>query len=168
MAVTVEKSTQMTKLTAALKQELSVKELGARLRTARFDFTQGAAAGDVLSTQELCRLPAGARILGNLSWLKYSAFTATATIDIGTRAHKNAQTGVAIVEDGDRFVKDLVATAAGRTTFASSTHNSVVGAGVMVGDQDTVLGDVDVFAMNRVATIPAGATIAGEIVYVVD
>jgi len=168
MAVTNEKSTQMTKLTSVPKQELSVKERDGRVRIARFDHVQGAAAGDIGSTADLFQLPAGARILGNLSWIKYSAFGVARTLSVGTRAHRNAQTGAVIAESAARLISALAVDTAGKTTFASGTHNSVIGAGVMVQDQDTVLGECTVFATVAGGTWPAAATESGDAAYVVD
>lgn len=160
MAVTNEKSTQVTDLTASPKKELDVRQLHARTRTARFDFTQGAAAGDATSTQDLCTIPAGARILGNLSFIRQSAFGAARTLDVGTRAHKNAQTGANVAEDADRFITALDVAAAGRSSFAAD--------GTMAGDQDTLLGEATIFSTVAGGTIPVAATLQGEVVYVID
>src|SRR5262245_36822835 len=121
MAVTNEKSTQMTKLTSSPKQELSVKELDGRLRVARFDHTQGAAAGDIGSTVDLVRLPAGARVLPRFSYLLSTAtFGAARTLSIGTRAHKNAQTGATIAEAAARLMSARDMTVVGALQIASA------------------------------------------------
>lgn len=160
MAVTNEKSVQMTNLDAVPRKELPANELGGRVRAARFDFTQGAAAGDPGSTADLCKLPARARVLAGLSYIRWSAFGAARTLDIGTRAHKNAQTGADIAANAARFVSALDVSAAGFATLASNAQ--------MAGDTDTVLGEAVVYATVAGGTIPAGATLKGEIVYVVD
>jgi hypothetical protein len=164
MAVTNEKSTQVTKLTASPKQELSVKERDGRVRMARVDYTQSAAAGDIGSTQELCQLPAGARILGNLSFLAVSAFGAARTLDIGTRAHRNAQTGALVPEAAASINSAVDVSAAVRFSLAADA-NGPVNAG---GDTLTFTGEVFVFSTVAGGTIPAGATIKGDIAYIVD
>ncbi len=160
MAITNEKSTQITKLSAQPRQELAVDQVAGRLRVARFDFTQGAVAGDVGSTAELCRLPAGARILANLSYIRWSAFGVARTLDVGLRAHKNAQTGAQVAEAAAALVNDLNVASAGVANLASN--------GTIAGDSYKVAGEADVFATVAGDTIPAGATLKGDIVYVVD
>lgn len=164
MAVTNEKSTQVTKLTASPKQELSVKERDGRVRIARFDFTQSAAAGDATSTQDLCDVPAGARILANPSFIKWDAFGAARTLDIGLRAHKNAQTGAAVAENATAINSAIDVSAAGRASLATDANGAIAAA----GDSLLVAGEARVFTTVAGGTIPAGTTLRGDIAYVVD
>lgn len=164
MAVTNEKSTQVTKLTATPKQELSVKERDGRVRIARFDFTQSAAAGDIGSTQDLCDLPAGARVLANLSFIQWDAFGVARTLDIGLRAHKNAQTGAVVAENATAINSAIDVSAAGRAALAADANGAI---GV-AGDTLTVAGEARIFATVAGGTIPAGTKLRGDIAYVVD
>jgi hypothetical protein len=164
MAVTTEKSTQMTSITAVPKREVSVKELGARLRTLRFDFTQSAAVGDAGSTADLVEVPAGARILANLSFIKWDAFGAARLLDIGLRAHRNAQTGALVAENAEAINSDIDVNAAGRASFAADANGAIAAA----GDSLVVVGVAVLYATVAGGTIPAGTKLQGDVIYVVD
>lgn len=164
MAVTNENSAQVAKLVSVPKVELSVKERDGRVRIARFDFTQGAAAGDANSTQNLLDLPAGARLLANLSFIQWDAFGAARVLDIGLRAHKNAQTGATIAENATAINSAIDVAAAGRASLAADANGAI---GV-AGDTLTVLGEARVFSTVTGGTIPAATKLRGDFAYVVD
>lgn len=156
------KSTQATAVDASPRQELSVKESRGRVRTVRFDYTQ-VGAGGIGDQIELCDLPAGARILAGLSYIRFSASTATATASLGTRAHTNAQTGAAIAENATRFwnASTSIATA-GRYILGDANGSQ------FVDDKDTILGTARVFLTDAVAALANGTRVSGEIAFIVD
>lgn len=159
MAIT--KSTQATAVDATPRQELSVKQSRGRVRTVRFDYTQ-VALGSIADEIELCDLPAGARILAGLSYIRGTAGTALETISIGTRAHVNAQTGAAIAQNASRFASAQPANATPFfVTFAAI-------AGAMADDQDTVLGTARVYITVAGAGAAANQKFTGEIAFIVD
>ena len=161
MAVVDEKSAQITKLDLVPRQELSVKEYRGRVRTVRFDHTR-VVAGDATSIVSLCKLPAGARLLGGLSYIRWTAGGASLTFDLGTAAHVNAQTGAAIVADAVRFADTVAATSAG-LQFLST--DSVMLTKV---DQDTILGEATVIMTTAALAAPVRFKVTGELFYVLD
>lgn len=116
----------------------------------RFDFTQGAAAGDATSTQGLCYLPAGRwRILG--AFIDTSAFGASRTLDIGWDAFTQHD-GTAVVADPNGLVA------------AKDVSAALVAWGLNVATAHVVLesrADVLIYSTVAGGTIPAGATIKG-------
>lgn len=165
MAVTTEDSDQIVNMEALPPVRLNTNELGGRLRIARFSFTQGAAAGDANSLVNLVKLPPGktVTVLKNLSRIVCSAFGAARTLDIGFLAHVNLD-GTAVsasidtlLDGGD--VSAIAELALGVGTAALTVENTMTfNSRTAVEIQAKVLGD----------TIPAGATLAGYIVYVED
>ena len=144
MAVTTEKSTQVTSEDAGTVT-LEPKDKGGRVRHLSFDFTQGAAAGDATSTQDLFIVPANTRLLGILSQLKFSAFGAARTLDVGDTA------------DPNRFVSAADVSAAGTTNLDEADNNP---SGFDVGTSP-----LRVFSTVAVDTIPAAATLKGIALY---
>jgi hypothetical protein len=155
------KSTQATKVDAIPRQELSVRESRGRVRTVRFDYTQ-VALGAIADEIELCDLPAGARILAGLSYVRTGVGTASETYSLGTRAHVNAQTGATIAQSAARFAAGVAANA----TPAFNTLAAVAGA--MALDTDTVLGTARVYVTIAGAGAAAGQAWSGEISFIVD
>jgi len=156
-----EKSLQITELDATPRRELSVKEYRGRVRAVRFDHTRVATGSDP-DTVELCRLPAGARLLGGLSFIRWTAGGAALVGAIGTRAHVNAQTGAVVTESAARFQTALAFTAAGLAFFSA---NSVMLTAV---DKDTILGEATVFMTTSALAAPIGFKVTGELFYVLD
>src|SRR5258708_2410328 len=155
------KSVQATNVDATPRVELSVKQSRGRVRTVRFDYTQ-IALGSIADEIELCDLPAGARILAGLSYLRLGVGTASETISIGTRAHVNAQTGAAVAQNASRFAAAVAANA----TPSFQTFAAIAGA--MADDQDTVLGTARVYVTVAGAGAAAGQKFTGEIAFIVD
>lgn len=158
----VQNSTQVANLVAVPKVELSVKQRDGRVRIARFDFTQ-VGAGSAADEANLCDIPAGARILAGLSYLRNSASVGTQTISLGTRAHRNAQTGATIAENFNRFWN--VSTAGATAGFYRLADSN---GAAFTDDQDTVLGEARVFARFGTAGPSNGQKLTGEFAYVVD
>ena len=165
MAVTTEKSDQVTNQEALPPVRLNTDELGGRLRIARFSFTQGVAAGDANSTVDLVKLPPGKTltILKNLSRVACSAFGAARLLDIGHTGFTNldgtvvAAAADVLLDGGD--VSAIAELPLGVGTNALTVTNSfTINAKAATLIQAKVLAD----------TIPAGATLTGYIVYVED
>ncbi len=97
-------STQVTKLGNRPIDKLTVQEVGGRMRAIPFDFT--APVGDlaVADTIELCKVPAGARILGGK--FVHSAFGAARTITLGDGT------------TADKYATAIDVSAAGESDFA--------------------------------------------------
>lgn len=158
MALTNESSTQLAKQEASPPTMLDPRDLSGKLRIARFDFTQGAAAGDANSTARLIKLPAGKiRVFLALSRVANSAFGAARTLDLGWEAHtKNNGVAVAANEIGFDAAQDVSAAGAYAPTGT-------------VGSDETIELDSDsgivVVAKCEAATLPAAATLKGYIVY---
>lgn len=165
MAVTTEKSDQVTNLEALPPVRLNTDELAGRLRIARFSFTQGAAAGDANSTVDLVKMPVGktVTILKNLSRIACSAFGASRVIDIGHQGFTNLDGTVVaaaidvLLDAGD--VSAIADLAMGAGTNALTVTNTFT-----INSQTAAL----IQAIVTGGTIPAGATLTGYIVYVED
>lgn len=133
-------------------------EYGGKVRISYFEFTQITAAGDALSTAELCRLPMGRiRILPQNSRIAWSAFGASRVLDVGFRAYVT-EGNAAVAEVANQLVNDIDVSSAG--------------AGVAIGtllkfDIFSTKGVV-VFAQVAGGTIPLAATLKGYIAYVAE
>ena len=151
MAVTTEASTQAGYQADPSTGKIEPTDSGA-LRLARFDFTQGAAAGDATSTVDLVRLPAGkVRIMGPLSRLAFSALGASRVIDVGHTGYTEPD-GDAITADEDAFAAAIAATSAGASALTGE---------ILVESRDGFL----VQAKVEAGTLPAAATMSGYIAY---
>jgi hypothetical protein len=160
MAVT--QSTQLTKTDANPRVELSVREKGGRIRVARFDYAVPPGGLSIADQLELCDLPTGARIIAGLSTIRSSGGPALGTINIGTRAHVNAQTGAAIPENATRFASGQAADPTPYfKTFAALT-------GAMPDDTDVILGQCRVFLTFMTSGPVNGQKLRGEIAFIVD
>lgn len=161
MAVTQEKSSQITNLEASPPTFIPTTDWKGRVRAMRFTFTQGAAAGDAGSLAELVKLPAGnVRVLLYLSRLNFSAMGASRTLDLGWLAYANPD-GTAVTADPNGLDDGVSVATAGNAT-----------PGGTVGGDETFLFQskegVTLTAQINDGTIPAAATIGGTIVYIQD
>ena len=160
MAVTTQKSAEVTNITASPPTMLDTSSLHGRLRVAYFLHTQDG-AGDATSTVDLVKLPAGkGRILIRSSFLASSAFGSGRTLDVGYTAHTD-NNGDAVAADVDALEDAL---------NNSSATNAFLGVGT--GAADTYLYDsnapLTIQAICLGDTFPTAATLEGYIVYVVD
>ena len=159
MAVTTEKSTQVTNIDAGTIIE--PLDLSGKLRIACFNFTQGSAAGDANSTADLVKLPAGKiRIFGALSRVCHSAFGTGRTLDVGYAAYTN-QAGTAVNADEDALHSAADVSAAGNFTPSDEMGDDAY------LDIESLTG-VTIKAKCESATLPVGATLNGYIVYAVE
>lgn len=160
MAVTTQKSAEVTNITASPPTMLDTTSLHGRLRVAYFKHTQDG-AGDANSTADLVQLPAGkGRILIRSSWLASSAFGSSRTLDIGYVAHTD-NNGDAVSADVDAL-EDALDNSSATAAFLGAGTNAV----------DTYLYDsnapLTIQAVVAGGTIPDTATLEGYIVYVLD
>ncbi len=161
MAVTQEKSDQITNTEAKPFVALNTTDHHGKDRKSFFGFTQSAAAGDAGSLVETIILPAGrVRLYLLNSRFTVSAYGAARTMDLGWLAYKDLD-GVAVVADpnGLHDGEDV----SGATSFIP---------GGTVGVTETFLfesqGGVTLTAQVNDDTIPAAATLDGYWAYVVE
>ena len=161
MAVTQEKSDQITNQEAVPPVMSNVDTLRGKLKLMRFSFTQGVAAGDAGSLVELAKAPAGVvRLILPLSRIAVSALGASRTMDIGYLAYTDTN-GDAVVADPNGLDDGV--------DVSSAVAFSPIGT---VGGDETYLfesnGGLTLTAQVNDGTIPAGATVDGYIAYVQD
>ncbi len=162
MAITTENSTQFANTLADPRVQNDTHEAHGRLRFARFNFTQGAAAGDAGSIARLVKLPKGkVRVVLPLSRVAHSALGASRTLDLGWEAH--------VADDGSGDV------AADPNGLDDGVAVNIAGAftpgGTLGGDETKLFESLDgVVVTGQVndGTIPAGATLDGYLAYVMD
>ena len=161
MALTNEASVELGNVEASPPVANPVHAWHGRVRIARFDFTQGAAAGDAGSSARLIRLPAGrVRVLLALSRIAFSAMGTARTMDLGWEAYTD-DNGTAVA-----------AAAAGLDAAVNVAAAGSVNPSGTVGGDETVLfaseSGVVIAATINGGTIPAAATLKGYLLYVVD
>ncbi len=172
MAVTNEKSTQVSNLEAQPPVGLPTTDWKGVKRIMRFTFTQGSNAGDAGSTAELVKLPAGnIRVLTAECNMHRSAFGSGRTLNIGHRAYQEPSgpggTGADVAEDDNAFLSALAVATAGAALWNAGT----LGAGVDGLDQSAYISSregVMVYATVAGGTIPVGATLTGYVTYIQD
>lgn len=130
-----------------------------KLRIQYFEVTAVAVAGDIGTTIDLCRLPAGAvRVIPHLSRLSVSAFGASRTLSIGHLAYAKKDDGTQEAANPTAFVNAL--------DVSSAVTANVLGTGLAY-DLYSKAG-VDIQASVAGGTIPVNATLEGFIVYVYE
>jgi hypothetical protein len=141
--------------------ELTARQKHGRLRVAKFTYTAPAAHADG-SDVELVTLPANrVLILGVQSTLKTSAFGSSRVGKIG---HKGF---VKLDGTAQTAVDNLLVSALDLATAATNTISN----NIATADTAVLVESRDGFTLALTVTggtIPSGATIKGEIVYVVD
>lgn len=159
MAVTTQKSTQLTNLDALPPVLEGSADYAGRLRVAYFAFTQSG-AGDATSSAEVVRLPPGqVTLLGRLSNIEHNWTTALATMDVGWDAY-TALDGSTVAADPNGLDDGIDVDAAGETTIGSivpagrKQFESQDGVSIRLTSQDVALAD--------------GDTAEGYLIYVVD
>lgn len=169
MAVTSEKSAILTKRFDASPQELAnPREFEGRIRYHRVDFTQGAAAGDANSLQDVAKLPPGkVRVLGHLSKLFHDAFGSSRTLDVGHTGYTQRDGTVksAVV---DFFADGKDVSSAGSFELDNVDHASDNGLDLDQSKEFDSRDGVTIQAKVLGGTIPAATKIFGTIAYVVD
>lgn len=161
MAVTTEKSTQVTSLEASEPTFLQPVDLEGRIRLAFFDFTQGSSAGDANSTATLCRInPGRIRILTRLSWCLWAAFGAGRTLDIGYPANVDID-GATIAASVDTIDDGRDVSSAGSDYLGDGTNALD---SILLSTRDPLY----VIAKCLGDTLQAAKTLNGWIAYVRD
>lgn len=157
MAVTTEYSAQYSaEFQAPHIADIAISAM--KLETLPFTFTQGAAAGDVNSLQYLRRLPAGlVWFFPYLSRIRWTAFGAARTLDIGYGAHTSIALA-AVVADDDAFDAAIDVSSAGVAAIGSDFGTGGTGGDAYLFE---TLDGVDIFATTEGDTIPAAATLIG-------
>lgn len=160
MSTTAQKSTQLTNPDTLPEVKNYVYDVGGKIRIRYFDFTQSG-AGDANSTVDLVAIEAGrVRILPALSRIKYSAFGASRTLDIGHTGYTKHD-GTAVSAAADKIVDGLDVSSAGNAALGSGT-NAVPEFAFETKDGTTIQAKV------AGGTIPDAATLSGWIAYVTD
>lgn len=166
MAITRERAAELVRIDA--KEALDVDEYYGRLRPIVFHFTQGAAAGDADSIQELCELPFGKiRLFFHAGLMHTSAFNAGRTLNLGFSAYeKNDATQGAIMqaEDPTAIQTGIDVAAAGEKAIIGPTNDRQL----VVWSISNRGSPVRIISQVKGGTIPAGATIQGAFMYVLD
>ncbi len=162
MAVTTENSVEYGNHVASPPVMNKTADWHGRLRLMFFEFTQGAAAGDAGSIARLVKLPAGkVRVILPVSRIGFSALGAARTMDVGWEAYNDDDGNNAIAADPNGLDDGVDVSAAGAVNPTG-----------IVGGAETYLFEstagVVLSAQINDGTIPAGATIKGYFVYVVD
>ncbi len=135
-----------------------------RVRLGQFTHAQDGAGSDT-STVNIFRLPPGrVRVLLALSYVEFSALGASTTMDLGHAAYTDLS-GTAVAADADDLSADIDVSSAGSGYFAASSQLTAgLGDSKLFDSRDGVL----LFLTINDAGIPDAATVAGQIVYVVD
>lgn len=162
MSITTENSDLLANNAARPPVQNATHLSRGRMRIQRFRFTQGSAAGDANSLQNLCKLPAGnVTVLLALSRIAWSAMGTARTLDIGTLAYVD-QAGDAVAAAADVFDADIDVSSVGVATlgsdFATEPNDPVFQSRNGVTIQSKIVA----------GTIPAAATLFGYIVYIQD
>ena len=161
MAVTNESSTEYLKATDPRTNGLMAPEVTPqKIKYARFNFTQGVAAGDIGSTADLVRLPAGRIVVfPKASLIQWSAFGAARTLDVGYASYTD-EDGTTVVAAAAVWDDDVDVTAAGVAALGSDLAAATGGAYDFKSDNG-----VKILATVAGGTIPAGATLKGYVAY---
>jgi len=159
MAVTTQKSTQLTNLDALPPVLEDSADYAGRLRVAYFAATQDG-AGDATSSVEVVRLPPGrVTLLGRLSNIEHAWTTASATMDVGWDAYTEPD-GTAIAADPNGLDDGIDVDTAGETTIGSvvaagrKQFDSNTGVSIRLTSEDEILADTN--------------TAEGYLIYIVD
>lgn len=164
MAVTAEKSIQVTNMEANPPVKLETNERHGRTRIAYFSHTQGAAAGDIGSTVDLCKLPAGkVRVLKTESYIVCSTFGAARVLDIGHTGYTQPD-GTVVAASADTIADGIDVSAAASKQMGAGTN--------ALGTDPTVVYEskagLTIQAVVAGGTWPVAATLKGYIEYVLD
>jgi hypothetical protein len=161
MAVTAEFSTEYNKMTDPRTYgRLDPEDTPQKIKAHRFNFTQGAAAGDATSTQTLIYLQPGRYlILWQLSRIEWSAFGASRVLDIGISAY-TGEDGTAVAVAANVADDNIDVSAAGTAAMGSDVLAAAIGG---VSELKVGAGGASIFATVAGGTIPVAATLKGYV-----
>ena len=160
MAVTNQKSDQITNLEASPPVIENSHNLHGRLRVAYFSHTQSG-AGDANSTVKVAKLPPGkCRLLGALSRIEHNWSVATVDMNVGWAAYTDLD-GAAVAADADGLDAAIDVDSAGAIAIGSA-----------LGTADSKVFEsrdgVDIELQAVAAGLADGDTVEGYLVYVMD
>lgn len=166
MAVTTQKSTEYTNVTATPVVNVGPTEMHGRVRVAYFTHDQSG-AGDATSSVALCKLPAGkVRLLIASSSLYCNWTTTSATLDLGWDAY-TAQDGTTTAADpnglADGVNVDTVGYFTGATLAALAAVKALGGTYAFESRDGVVIR-----ATSQDTAIADGDDLIGYLMYVVD
>ena len=153
MAVTTQKSTEYTNITASPPTIQDSQVYQGKLRVAYFKHTQSG-AGDATSSAAVAWLPPGkVRLIGPLSTLYVNWTTVSATMDVGWDAYTDID-GAAVAADPNGIDDGFSVDTAGQFTLGSAltatgytkVFESQDGVVIRLTSQDTAIADADVAA----------------------
>lgn len=159
MAVTIQKSTEITNQEASPIVLASPDVNTGKVRVETFSFTQATANGDAGSYAYLVNLPAGkVKVILPLSRIAFSAFGAARTLDLGWLAYEDKD-GATVVADPNGLDDGVDISSAGSvnpsgTVGGAETYTFESKSGVTLSAQ--INGD----------TLVVGNTLKGYITYV--
>ncbi len=161
MAVTNEKSDQVTNQDATPPTMNPAYFSGAKLRVQYFKHTQSV-AGDDGSSVTLCRIPAGQGVIfKQLSLIRWTAFGSSRVMDIGYAAYTERD-GDAVSAGADIFED-------GRDVSSANLKGVILGTGTNADDLPMYIYDskapIDVKALVTGGTWPLNAVVEGWICY---
>ena len=161
MAVTTQKSSEYTNVTASPVVRVGPSDHHGRVRQMFFTHAQSG-AGDATSSVALGKLPAGkVRLLASQSKAYVNWTTGSATLDLGWDAHTDGD-GAAVAASSNGIDNGINVDTAGFQTFGSGL---VATGGTKVFDsQDGVV----IRATSQDTAIADGDDLVGYLLYVVD
>lgn len=164
MAVTSQKSTEYTNITATPKVLNNTTEDHGRVRVAFFTHAQDG-AGDATSDVALCKLPPGrVRVLMSLSRAYVNWTTSGATLDMGWDAY-TAQDGTTTAADPDGLIDGLdVDTVGFQTLEGAIAANLLTGGTYVFETKDGVV----IRATSQDVALADGDDLVGYLMYVMD
>jgi hypothetical protein len=163
MAITNEKSVQVSNADATPIVDNPAYEIQAKLKLMFFKHTQGSAAGDTGSTILLGRIPAGqGYIVKAMSRVGFTAYGAGRVLDIGYAAHTKRD-GTAVAAGSDVIADGIDVSAANLAGVALGTGTNAATSQYFKYDSKT---PIDIVAtLQAGATIPSGTVTEGWIAY---
>lgn len=165
MAVLTLRSAQQTpQYGGDLANRLYPMDEGGKLRILRASIAALAAAGDIGTTIELCRIPQGrSRLLPYMSRLWTTAYGAARVLDIGVRAYYGSDGKTVVAENANQIANDIDVSAALAASMIDPTSHIDYFAQASVDERDK--GPM-IFATIAGGTIPVGATLEAMFVFI--
>lgn len=163
MAVTTQKSTEVTNNTAVPVVLNPVDKWGGTILYYEFNHTQSG-AGDANSTVDLIEVQPGTRIIPRLSHLDRTALGTGTTLDIGFTAHTQSD-GTAVAAVADKFLDGLDVAAAGNAFMGTGTNAEPISHKFA---EDVREGKIVIQAIALGAGIPDAAVLKGWFAVIED
>ena len=161
MATTQERSDEMTNAAATPPVLNRASKGGHQAVKKTSTHIQGAAAGDIGSTIDICSLPGGSRVDMHQSSLRNTAHGTSVTLSIGWRAYQ-LPNGTVVAENAIGLCSGIVTAGAG---YRQLVEAPTLGAGLDPDDTRLFEGPVVLFATTAGGIIAAGARSVFRIVY---